>query len=112
MTASTGTAPNNLDDAHALVQRAMEDVKMELCIIDKAGKSHLVYVFDSHIHDGKLHVDYKALEETDEIHALVHEAVQAYIKQIMKDKEAQSWLRQSLKTFSSTIRTLFQRIRT
>ena len=104
--------PKNLNDAHALIQHAMENVKQELLIIDKSGKSHLVYIFDAHIHDGKLHIDYKAVNENDEIHQLVHEAMNAQVKQIMKDKEAQNWLKQSLKTFSSTIRTLFQRTRT
>nr|AFN69888.1 initiator of head vertex [Aeromonas phage Aes120] len=80
--------PKNLNDAHALIQHAMENVKQELLIIDKSGKSHLVYIFDAHIHDGKLHVDYKAVNENDEIHQLVHEAMNAQINQIMKeDKE-------------------------
>ncbi|ADM79818.1 head vertex assembly chaperone [Aeromonas phage phiAS4] len=34
--------PKNLNDAHALIQHAMENVKQELLIIDKSGKSHLV----------------------------------------------------------------------
>lgn len=113
MTSTTDDeTPKNLNDAHALIQHAMENVKQELLIIDKSGKSHLVYIFDAHIHDGKLHVDYKAVNENDEIHQLVHEAMNAQVKQIMKDKEAQNWLKQSLKTFSSTIRTLFRRTRT
>lgn len=106
------SAPKNLDEAHALVKRAMEDVKQELCIIDKQGKMHLVYIFDFHIHGGKLHVDYKALEESDEINALVHEAMQAQINQIMKDKEEQKWSKRFWRTCCTTIRTLFQRIRT
>ena len=113
MTSTTDDeTPKNLNDAHALIQHAMENVKQELLIIDKSGKSHLVYIFDAHIHDGKLHVDYKAVNENDEIHQLVREAMNAQINQIMKDKEAQNWLKQYWRTFSSTIRTLFRRIRT
>lgn len=82
------SAPQNLNDAQMLIKKAMENVKQELLIIDKSGKSHLVYIFDAHIHDGKLHVDYKAVNENDEIHQLVHEAMNAQINQIMKeDKE-------------------------
>lgn len=104
--------PRSLDEAQNLIREAMKDVRQELLIIDKSGNPHLVYVFDMHYHDGKLHVDYKSLVENDEIHSLVIEAMNAQIKQIMKEKEEQPWLKRFLKTCSSTIRTLFRRTRT
>ncbi|UOX40420.1 head vertex assembly chaperone [Aeromonas phage GomatiRiver_11] len=104
--------PSSLTEAHNLIKEAMKNVRQELLIIDKSGNSHLVYIFDMHYHEGKLHVDYKAVRDNDEVHALVHEAIEAQVKQIMKEKEETPWLKRFLKTCSSTIRTLFLRIRT
>ncbi|AAX63521.1 gp40 [Aeromonas phage 31] len=105
-------APQSLEEAHSLIKQSMADVKQELLIIDKKGKSHLVYVFDAHYNDGKLHVEYKTVSDSEELHGLVHEALQIQIKQIMKDKEDQKWSKQFLKICYSTIRTLFRRTRT
>ncbi|QBX32720.1 head vertex assembly chaperone [Aeromonas phage Asfd_1] len=103
--------PKSLEEAHALIKEAMKDVRQELLIIDKSGASHLVYVFDMHYHDGKLHVDYKAVRDSDEVHALVHEAIEAQIKHTMKEEKEKPWLRQFWNRCCLTIRTLFRRTR-
>lgn len=84
-------------NSHKIIQDAMKDVVQELLIVDKQGKSHLVFIMGIKYNDG-IEVDFNSPSGvTDELSELVHEAITAQFKQyyenLSKWEKFKTWLR-------------------
>lgn len=74
-------SPKTLDEAHTLIQEAMEDVIQELIVVDNKGDHHMVYIHGIGYNDGNVTVDFSTPSDYNHVFPYVQDAIRLQIQQ-------------------------------